>query len=325
MTKGNIKISEDNFTKLISKWNEPWRYYHNEDHLNFLLNSIEDLDISNNDKDILFEVAYFHDVVYNPWSDTNEEDSVKFYTKVTDDPNQRVIDIIMDTKLRDKPDDNLSSIFWELDNSVLKSDIGGLLEYERKIFKEFQFVNYSLYKVGRVLFLESCIGKFDNDENLKFLINYIKNYRPKIGFYPGSFNPLHIGHENIIEKCEKIFDKVIVGIGVNLSKGSSTDVESVRNSLNGRELIEYGKGVLTTKTMEKLSEDADITLIRGIRNSTDLSYENEKLRWMEKLSGEPVKVIYVPSDVEYDYISSSSIRKLIDGGFTEEVSKFLPK
>lgn len=325
----DLGIKNNMIDQIIEKWCESHRYYHNIDHLFDILDSLEtewsegNIDIA--EYQVLSVSALFHDVIYDPRSNQNEEESIKYYKDTVTDIDQRVINVILSTKYRKEPDNRLPQIFWNIDNSILRSDINDLLEYEVRIRKEFQFVDYSVYKEERINFLKSCIGKFDNDDNLRFLINYIENYKLKVGFYPGSFNPLHIGHMNVIEKSEEIFDKIIIGVGVNPEKDTEhieKEIDSLKRTLN-RQVIDY-QG-LTTDVITQLGDegDVDVTLIRGIRNSTDLNYENDQLKFMKEISGSDVKVIYIPCDEKYNHISSSKIRKLIQGGYRDEADNYL--
>ena len=65
----------------------------------------------------------------------------------------------------------------------------------------------------------------------------------KIGFYAGSFNPFHIGHYNILSKAEEIFDKVIIGVGVNYEKRKNKK-HDLPDIIKDREIIEYD-GLIT--------------------------------------------------------------------------------
>jgi phosphopantetheine adenylyltransferase len=104
------------------------------------------------------------------------------------------------------------------------------------------------------------------------LINYIENKTYNLGIYPGSFNPFHIGHLNIVHQAEKIFDKVIVAKGCNIPK---TNKEFHLNGFNllHYEVDEYSN--LLTQYLEKFKNmNCKFSLIRGLRNSFDVNYEN---------------------------------------------------
>jgi len=125
-----------------------------------------------------------------------------------------------------------------------------------------------------------------------------------IGLYAGSFNPMHKGHYNILLKAERIFDRVIVGRGENKSKANNLLYPMPK--LDGRQVVEY-KGLITT-FIETLPYD--VTLIRGLRNSTDLQAELTFYRYLQYLKPD-IKVVSIFCDSEYEHISSSGIKELL--------------
>ena len=138
----------------------------------------------------------------------------------------------------------------------------------------------------------------------------------KIGLYPGSFNPFHKGHYNILLKAEKIFDKVIIARGINPEKGDSGRL--IPKSLDDRTIMSY-KGLLTD--FIKTLEYDNITVIRGLRNATDLQYEMTQYRYLQDLMPE-IQVVSIFCDKEYEHISSSGIRMLFNYG-PDKVKNYL--
>jgi len=198
---------------------------------------------------------------------------------------------------------------------VTDSDFEALLTWERGIAREYQFVDYSLYKVGRISFLEHCIEAFPkNKTNLQNLVAYLKHHKPRIGIYAGSFNPFHHGHLNILEKAERIFDKIIVARGINPEKDNQLTNKRPTGVLKYRQ-VEGFTGLLTDYITSK-EEHADITLIRGLRNGDDLAYEVNQQRFMEDMKPN-LKVVFIRCDMQFEHISSSAIRNL------EKISKGL--
>jgi pantetheine-phosphate adenylyltransferase len=132
----------------------------------------------------------------------------------------------------------------------------------------------------------------------------------RIGLYPGSFNPLHKGHINIIEKALRIFDKVILNVGVNADKGDKPQpVITLPN--HPQVQISYWDGYTTdyVKALQKANPENTVTIIRGVRNSSDYAYEMNNLAFMRELMPE-AEIILIPCDREFEHLSSSSLRKL---------------
>lgn len=90
----------------------------------------------------------------------------------------------------------------------------------------------------------------------------------KVGIYAGSFNPWHLGYYNILQKAEKIFDRVIIVRACNPLK--KNELISLPKILVTRPIMEHDG--LLTDLIKSLPFD-NITLIRGLRNSIDLQHE----------------------------------------------------
>ena len=106
-----------------------------------------------------------------------------------------------------------------------------------------------------------------------------------------------------MKKAEKLFDKVIVAFGKNPDK-------SIRNwpipqTIGNRQHTEY-HGLLTDHID---SFGYDVTVVRGLRNSTDFQYEQNQYRYIQELKPD-IKIINIFCDKEFEHISSSGIRTL---------------
>ncbi|MCU0352570.1 MAG: adenylyltransferase/cytidyltransferase family protein [Cytophagales bacterium] len=315
-------ISAAGVERLHYSWTEPHRFYHTEQHLSFLVNRIEQGDFRGDDLDKMLLTAFFHDVVYDPTAQDNEEQSAEVLRETTQHAVvAEVTEMILDTKTH-RPRTELSRRFVELDMAVVsESDFAGLLEWERAVFKEFQYVDYSLYKMGRLALLDGWRAAYpQNAANLHCLMSYLMHHRPRVGVYAGSFNPLHNGHLNILQKAEQIFDKVVLAQGVNPEKEEAlTDITRQRKLKYHQ--TEKFTGLLTDYLSQK-EKECDITLIRGLRNGADLDYEVNQLRFMEEMKP-GLKVVFIRCDKQFEHISSSAIRNLekIEKGLG---SKYMP-
>nr|WP_294946903.1 adenylyltransferase/cytidyltransferase family protein [uncultured Mucilaginibacter sp.] len=288
---------------ILDAYRQPHRFYHTLTHLDDICAQLELQ--GHGDSDALLLATVFHDIIYDPKSATNEEDSAAYFNEVFKgdvELKKEVTNIILDTKTH-QPQTALSAIFCAADLNILRQPLDKLLEYEHQIFKEFQFVDYSIYKGKRVEVLRTLRQSVDNPA-LDALISYVSARVPRIAVYPGSFNPFHKGHYNILQKAEQIFDKVIIARGVNPGKEAAT--YPLPEVLNFRQLAVY-EGLLTDFT-RNLGYDA--TIIRGLRNGSDLQYELNQYRYLQELSDKNISVIAIFCDMEFEHISSTGIRQL---------------
>ena len=177
LDKWNIKL---NYNILLSMWNESHRAYHNQNHLLDLINQINENKSkfeSHKDYEKMVLCALFHDCVYDPMRNDNEEKSADFFVNCCQEKNQDVLDIkqmILDTKTHESTTP-LSEEFNQLDMNIVERDFDQLLEWENGIAFEYKAYG-EMYKMGRLQFLESLLDKYPhNTENLLKLINVVKN------------------------------------------------------------------------------------------------------------------------------------------------------
>lgn len=289
--------------EVLNRYQEPHRFYDTLAHLDDLIDQLYQRNLDDNL--VLLLATVYHDIIYDPQSGTNEEDSARYFdeTFVGDEAiKSEVRQIILDTKTHHSSTE-LSAVFCEIDLAILNRPLSKLLIYEHQIFKEFQFADYKLYQQKRVEVLQQLRQQINNPA-LDALITYVTHRQPNIAVYPGSFNPFHKGHLNILEKAEQIFDKVIIARGINPQKEAST--HQLPDLLRHRQQTFYN-GFLTDFT-ENLGYP--ITIIRGLRNSTDLQYELNQYRYLQDLSNTPLNIVSIFFDREFEHISSSGIRQL---------------
>lgn len=305
----------------MNRWKEKHRFWHSIDHLFELKRLLGDAWRS----DDVFLLAFFHDIVYDPTSKENELKSRELFLKQLPQQfktnNQTMVDAvataIMETQHKEPPTTELGKLFCPTDLHILThGTYEELVDYEAKISKEYQVFPYELYKQHRLEFLSHWTA----NPNVSDLIKYIKSRKLKVGLYAGSFDPFTIGHENILEKAERIFDKVIICRGLNPAKSEWTfnlpervlyhqkiyvgDLGSVSEEFAPMEQREKHMAAL-------LTYDPSVTLIRGLRGGTDLDMEKLQQIYIQQMMGDvKMNVVYITCDREFEHISSSAFKQV---------------
>ncbi len=134
----------------------------------------------------------------------------------------------------------------------------------------------------------------------------------KTAIFAGSFDPITKGHESVIEKSVKLFDKLIVAICVNPEKHTLFSVEkrlkmlkAVTKNYNNVEVC-YHEGLL----VDLMKKKGAIYNVRGVRNNSDYDYEYNMHLVNSKLYKDIV-TIFIPCNEEYCDISSTIVRNRI--------------
>jgi pantetheine-phosphate adenylyltransferase len=143
----------------------------------------------------------------------------------------------------------------------------------------------------------------------------------RIALFPGSFNPFTIGHANIVSRALNLFDKVIIGIGVNSEK-TQENISKNLKEIETRYANEPRVKVITysTLTADVVEKENATCIIRGIRNNVDLNYESEIAQVNYTLF--KVETVFLLASPELKEISSSIVRELQK--FGKKVSDLLP-
>lgn len=146
----------------------------------------------------------------------------------------------------------------------------------------------------------------------------------RIGFYPGSFDPITLGHVDIITRGAKLFDKLYIAISYNPNKKTLFSVEE-RMSLVG-ECVKELDNVEVIKshqlTVEHCVELGATHILRGLRAVTDYDYEFQLTNFNHQIN-DKVDTVFLMTQGKYSFLSSSSVREL--AGFKGDVTPFVPK
>jgi pantetheine-phosphate adenylyltransferase len=147
----------------------------------------------------------------------------------------------------------------------------------------------------------------------------------RIAVCPGSFDPVTLGHLDIITRASKLFDKVIVLISRNVGKSqpsfTATErmlmIEAVTRDLDNV-VIDILDGLLA----DYVKQNGISAIVKGIRSSSDFEYEFQMALANRSLAPN-AETVFITADPQNMYVSSSLIRQI--AAFGGDVSDFVPK
>jgi len=144
--------------------------------------------------------------------------------------------------------------------------------------------------------------------------------KSKNALVAGSFDPITIGHMDIIRRTAKVFDKVIVVITENSEKAYMFDKQSrldmAKHACEGITNVEV---VIYEGLVAELAKEKSAVIIKGIRNSVDFAYEYSLASINKEIAG--VGTFLLPADPEFAHISSSFVREMIKYG--KDAAKYI--
>jgi len=137
----------------------------------------------------------------------------------------------------------------------------------------------------------------------------------RIAVYPGSFDPLHNGHLDIVERCLRTFDEVLVAVLRNEEKKPRFSVEERVGMLQevlaplGRCRVESFSGLL----VDFVDQIGAATIVRGLRALSDFDYEFQMALMNRRLNSRVETVFMMPKE-EYSYLSSRLVKEVVSLG-----------
>ena len=146
----------------------------------------------------------------------------------------------------------------------------------------------------------------------------------RVGVYPGSFDPVTLGHLDIIERGAKIVDKLIVGVLLNGMKNPMFTVEQrielLKEATKHLENVEIRpfQGLL----VDFLRQESATVVIRGLRAVTDFEYELQMAQANRNLYPD-METVFLTTNVQYSFISSTIVKDVLR--HNGDVSHFVPQ
>ncbi len=141
--------------------------------------------------------------------------------------------------------------------------------------------------------------------------------------YPGSFNPIHHGHIDLVDRALNLFDKVVLAIGTSAQKDPKTYLGH-RIDLCTTVLAPYGDRVevegFNTLLVDYAKAKGTRYILRGLRTMQDFDYEFQMAEMNQSLDPD-IEYVFLPTSKECSFISSTLVREI--AGLGGDISKFV--
>jgi pantetheine-phosphate adenylyltransferase len=148
----------------------------------------------------------------------------------------------------------------------------------------------------------------------------------RVAVYTGSFDPITLGHLNVIERASRLVDRLIVGVGINIEKQSwfTPDervdlIERVTRDLENVEVRQFGG--LAVKFVRECGARV---MLRGVRSLTDIEAEFTMTLANRKLDP-GIETVFLMADDQFSHVSSSLLKQITPLAADEELARFVPK
>ncbi|MDQ6955932.1 MAG: pantetheine-phosphate adenylyltransferase [Mariprofundaceae bacterium] len=137
----------------------------------------------------------------------------------------------------------------------------------------------------------------------------------RTAIYPGTFDPITLGHVDVVTRGLKVFDRIVIGVAENPKKGPMFDLETrltmVRETFADNENIEAVS--FTGLLVDLAHEHHAAALLRGLRAASDFEYEFQ-MATMNRHLDERIESVFVMAREDYTFVSSRFIREISEMG-----------
>ncbi len=148
----------------------------------------------------------------------------------------------------------------------------------------------------------------------------------RIAVYTGSFDPVTLGHLNVIERASRLVDQLVVGVGINADKKALFSPEERVELL---ERVVGGLGNVRVETFSGLAvsfvrDCGSRVMVRGVRPLTDIAAEFTMLMANRQLDAD-IEAVFLMADEAYSHVSSSLIKQIVPHSSDEMLARFVPQ
>lgn len=149
---------------------------------------------------------------------------------------------------------------------------------------------------------------------------------PRIAVYTGSFDPVTLGHVNVIQRASRLVDQLVVGIGINVEK---QPMFSLDERLKLVALVFADNPRVEVRAFDGLAVDfvrdcGARVMIRGVRPLTDIAAEFTMSMANRKLDPD-IETVFLMADEEFAHVSSSLIKQIARLSDDEKLARFVPR
>ena len=147
--------------------------------------------------------------------------------------------------------------------------------------------------------------------------------KERVGVYPGTFDPITLGHADIIRRGAKLVDRLIIGVTTNISKNPMFSAEE-RMAMVRREVDQLGRNISVVSfdslLMDFAEREGASMIVRGLRAVADFEYEYQMAGMNQQLN-DRIETVFLMADVSLQPIASRLVKEIaMYGG---EIHKFV--
>jgi pantetheine-phosphate adenylyltransferase len=149
--------------------------------------------------------------------------------------------------------------------------------------------------------------------------------QPRTAVYTGSFDPITLGHVNVIERASRLVDRLIVGVGLNIEKSSLFSPEERQELVTAAtaHLENVEVRVFTGLAVTFVRECNARVMVRGVRPLTDIAGELTMMMANRKLDP-GIETVFLMADESFSHVSSSLIKQIAPLADDEMLARFVP-